>query len=172
MRQQRFETNLTMKRRRNQREGAGTGGSISPRQAMSLAKASPAGLVAGTAADASIGFLTGQGMTTEQIQQMAGRGCVKMLWNSLWLTLGHAIYPLVIIFYATWSSDFVKKYFPQVGEEWIPRDIVKKIPKALLIPLKLAEILALSFIMFWTLMLDLACVGMLAILLAILMTVT
>ena len=43
--------------------------------------------------------------------------------------------------------------------------MLAKIPKPLLIPIKMAEILGLAFILFWVFMLDMACLGLLALIL-------
>lgn len=136
---------------------------MSVKQAMSLAKATPMTAVVSTAAQA----LSGQ-LTTQDVQRGIGRGCVMSLWSSLWLTFGHTIYPLSLAFFLAWSSQYARKYLPQIGEEWIPGPLMKKIPKPLLIPLKLGELVGVLFILFFTLMLDLACLGLLALVMAVL----
>jgi hypothetical protein len=145
-------------RQSEQRPSGGGGPSI--RDATMLAKSTPAGLAASTAA----GLATGQ-LSTEEMQRGVGRGCIMGLWNSLWLTFGHTIYPLAILFYMAWASKYVRKYIPEVGTEWIPGPMLAKIPKPLLIPIKMAEILGLAFILFWVFMLDMACLGLLALIL-------
>jgi len=167
LRQQRFEGQLNRNRRQGQKLGApGGGGSISPRQAASLAKKNPYVMAATTAA----GALSGNLDKTE-IQQTFGRGCVKMLWQNLWMTFGHSVYFLAAIFLATSQSRYARKYFPRIGEEWFPPDLLKKIPKAARVPLQLAETLGLLFVLFWVLVLDISCLGMFAFLLGILLSV-
>ncbi|HTK60669.1 MAG TPA: hypothetical protein VL283_05715, partial [Candidatus Baltobacteraceae bacterium] len=62
------------------------------------------------------------GFDKKEIQQTFGRGCVKMLWQNLWLTFGHSIYFLVVIFLASSQSRYARKWFPEIGEEWFPPD--------------------------------------------------
>lgn len=145
------------------REG---GGGLSPRQAMSLAKASPVGM----AATVAFGGMTGQGLPTAEVQRIFGRGCVRSLWASLWPTFGHSIYFIGIIFFVAGNSKFVRKYVPRVGEEWFPPDILKKIPKSALIPLKMAETMGIAFILFWVLLLDLTCLGIWALMLGFILS--
>jgi len=168
-RQQRLESQLQRTRRQEQEprkeEKSGGGGAPSLRDATMLAKATPAGAVAGAAA----GLATGR-LSTEDIQRGVGRGCILMLWNSLWLTFGHTIYFIVILFLIASSSKYARKYFPEVGEEWIPSDLLKKISKAARIPIKMAEIVGIAFILFWVFMIDMACIGIIALLLAVIMS--
>lgn len=168
-RQQRLESQLTRSRRQDQRgeegkEGGkgGEGGGMSLRDARALSKATPAGLAANVAIDAASGKLS-----KSDIQRGVGRGCVLSLWNSMWLTLGHNIYPLILIFFLAWSSRFARNYVPEVGEEWFPAPLLKKLPKPLLIPIKLGEIVGMSFILFWVFFLDVLCIGLLAFILAL-----
>lgn len=166
MRQQRLESQLNRGRRQGQSGGkGGGGGGMSAKEAMSLAKATPATAAAMIAAQAATGQLS-----KADIQRGMGRGCVLSLWNSMWLTFGHNIYPLMIIFWMAWASKFARQYVPEVGEEWFPAPLLKKIPKPLLIPIKLGEIVAMSFILFWVFMLDMLCIGFLAFLLAIILS--
>ncbi|MEK7546174.1 MAG: hypothetical protein AAB554_03830 [Patescibacteria group bacterium] len=163
-RQRQMENRLNLQRRQEEKpekEEKGEGG-LSLRDAMALAKASPTGALASAA--------PGQVLSKEEIQRGIGRGCIMMLWNSLWLSFGHTIYLIGILFYVAWASKYARKYFPEVGEEWFPSQILKKIPKAALIPIKLAEIVGISFILLWTLMLDIACIGLLALILGVIIS--
>ncbi len=165
LRQQRFESQL----RRQKRQGPGQGkeGGVSAKQVMSLAKKSPVGL----AATAAVGALQGN-FTNPAMGRTVGRGCVRSLWTSLWPTFGHTIYLIGIIFFIAWSSRFARKWLPQIGEEWFPPELISKIPKGVLVPLKLAELIGILFVLFWVLLLDLACLGLWAFMLAVLLSAT
>lgn len=166
MRQQRLESQLTRQRRQEGRgEQAREGGAPSLRDAAMLAKATPAGAAAGAAA----GALTGQ-LSTADIQRGVGRGCILSLWGSLWLTFGHTIYFIGLLFFIAWSSRYARKYFPEIGEEWFPGPLLKKIPKTLLIPIKLGETIGILFITFWVFMLDMLCLGLFALILGLILS--
>jgi hypothetical protein len=107
------------------------------------------------------------GPSPEAMQRGIGRGCIMGLWGSLWPTFGHTIYLISIIFLAAWASKYVRKYVPKVGEEWLPSEALGRIPKSMLLPIKLGEIVGIAFILFWTLMLDLACLGLLVLVIAL-----
>lgn len=167
-RQQRLENQLNRQRRQEQkpeREEKG-GGGPSLRDAAKLAKASPAGMAAGLALKGA----ANQGLPIKDIQRGIGRGCIMSLWNSLWLTFGHTIYFIAILFFIAWSSKYARKYIPEVGEEWFPAELAKKIPKAALIPLKLGEIVGILFILFWVLVIDLACIGLFGLILGVIVS--
>lgn len=170
-RQQRMENQLNFQRRQKEsppeKPRGGDSEAPSIRDVAKLAKASPAGAVAG-----SLGSLgSGKGLPLDEIQRGVGRGCVRMLWQFVWPSFGHTIYLIGIIFLIAWSSKFARKYVPEVGEEWFPPDLLKKIPKPMLIPIKLAELVGMAFILFFVFMLDILCLGSLAMLLAIIFTV-
>ena len=136
------------------------------------ARATPQGAAVGAGLDAAGGGAKAAmmalkaaksgGFSTKELTQTFGRGCVKILWQNLWITFGHSVYLLAAIFFATAHSRFARKYFPRVGEEWFPPDLISKIPKAAMLPLKLAELCGIGFVMFWVLLLDLSCIGMFA----------
>lgn len=168
-RQQRLENQLNRQRRQEAKPEQEGGNMRAPslRDAAALAKATPAGATAGTLLKAG----AGQGLSTAEIQKGVGRGCVMQLWSFLWPSFGHTIYLLVLIFWIAWASKFARKYVPAVGEEWFPSQLLQRIPKPMLIPIKMAEIVGLFFILFWVLMLDLLCIGILAFLLGAIMDV-
>ncbi len=163
LRQQRFEGQLNRQRRKIGKPGGG--GGVSPQQAMNLAKKNPYAMAATTA----LSGLQGN-FSTAEITQSFGRGCVRALWANLWLTFGHAIYFIGIIFFLSWSSRFARRYLPQLGEEWFPAELLKMIPKVVLIPLKLAELVGILFVLFWVLLLDITCIGLFALMLGIILT--
>lgn len=146
------------------------------------ARATPAGAAVGAGLEGATGgakaammalkAVKSGGISKKELSQTFGRGCVKILWQNLWLTFGHSIYFLAIIFFASAHSKFARKYFPRVGEEWFPPDLISKIPKAAMLPLKLAELCGIGFVMFWVLLLDLTCIGMFAFFIGIIVTAT
>jgi hypothetical protein len=161
--------NLDLARRQDRgAEAPQGGGGPSLREAAMIAKATPAGMAAG----AATGLLTGQGLQTSQVQKMIGRGCVRQWWLWLWPSLGHTIYFLAIVFYIAWASKFARRYLPQIGEEWFPPEFVEKVPKAVLIPIKLGELVAMMFLLLFVFMFDMLCIGVLAFVLALILSVT
>jgi len=144
------------------------------------ARATPVGAAVGAGVDsattgvkvAKIGAkaLSKGSVDSKEISQMFGRGLVKILWQSLWVTFGHTVYFLAIIFLASSQSTYVRKWFPRIAEEWFPPDLVRKIPKAVMVPFMLAETMAVAFILFWVLLLDLTCLGLFALILGVIIT--
>lgn len=169
--------NMTISRGRQvtEREEMGAGekdqGGLSLRGAAQLAKKNPYAMAATTAGTAGLGMLKGEGgAVIEQGKVMMGRGCVKGLWSFLWPSLGHTIYPIAIIYLLSSHSRYARRYMPELGDTWVPPELLSKIPKPLRIPLKLGELLAIMFILFWTLMIDLACIGVIALILAVIIS--
>ena len=167
-RQQRLENQLNLQRRQDKKPGEGKSGGVSARQAMALAKGSPAGV----AANVALKGIAKGGLPVSEIRQTFGRGLVKMCWTNLWLTFGHSIYFIAIIFFISGNSRYAQKYFPKVGEEWFPPEMLSKIPKGVLAPLKFAETVGIAFVLFWVLLLDLVCIGLFAFFLAIIISAT
>ena len=165
--QQDMANQLNRSRRQDRKGGKEEGGAPSLRDAVALAKGNPLAALGMGAAQGGASALAGQGLPIADIQRGIGRGCILMLWNGLWLSFGHSIYIISILFFIAWASQYARKYFPEVGEEWFPSQLLKRIPKVALIPIKLAEILAISFILFWVLLMDLACVGIIALIIAV-----
>lgn len=96
-----------------------------------------------------------------------GRGIIKGLWSALWPSLGHTIFLIALLFYATKHSSFFRRFFPRLGEEWVPEEVLKRMPKSALIPIKAAETVAITVILVLVLMLDITALGTAAMLLAL-----
>lgn len=164
-RQQQLETQLNLQRRQEQKpENDEQDDRPSPRQDATAA----AGKQGGPESLMNVG--PGQGLPTEDIQRGVGRSCLMSLWNSLWPTFGHTIYFIAILFFISWASKFARTFIPSIGEEWFPSQLLKKMPKATLIPIKLAETVAVMFLLFFVLMLDLGCIAILAFILGAIMS--
>ncbi len=103
-------------------------------------------------------------MNAEEAKKMIGNALIKMSWSNLWLTFGHSVYVLDVLFFAGWASTYLRQYIPEVGMEWFPGELGKKMPKHALLPLKLGEIVGLSFLTILVLLMDviiLVCVAFL-----------
>lgn len=103
----------------------------------------------------------------EVMTTMMMGGFIRGCWAALWETFGHTIYIIDILFLAQAGSKYLRKYIPGVGEEWIPPQLLKHIPKTALLPLKLGEIVGLCVITFLTFILDLLLLSIIAILVGI-----
>ncbi len=140
------------------------------KDAMSLAKnPTPTGLAMKLATPSGGTGPSGVPMSGEEVKKMIGNALIKVSWSNLWLTFGHSIYVIAILFFAGWASNYLRQYIPEVGMEWFPGDIGKKMPKHTLLPLKLGEIVAIAFIMFWVLMIDLIMLGIIGLTLGLAM---
>jgi hypothetical protein len=102
----------------------------------------------------------------EQFSQLMVSGFIRSCWGCLWLTYGHSIYLIDILFLAQAGSKYLRRYIPGVGEEWIPPQILKVIPKTTLLPLKLGEIVGMCFVTFWVLVMDVILICLIAFLYA------
>ncbi len=142
---------------------------MSMRDAVALAKGGPTGLAFQAIAGGGGTGPGGMPMNADQVKKMIGHGLIKMSWANLWLTFGHSIYFIFILFFSGWASTYLRQYIPEVGMEWFPGDIASKIPKHMFLPLKLGEIIAISFIMFWVILFDLIILGCLGVVLGIVM---
>lgn len=100
-----------------------------------------------------------------------GIGLIRGCWATLWLSAGHTMYFLAILFFAGWASKYVRQYIPEVGMEWIPQQVARRTSKIAFLPLKFGEIVAIAFLLFWVLMFDLILMAILSLLLAFFMTV-
>ncbi len=174
-RQSREQSMASRLQRERNASGAqeGEGGGLSVRDVASMAKMAKNATPAGMAAQQ---FLVGSGpgglpASGEDAKRMIGNALVKMSWSNLWMTFGHSVYVLDVLFFAGWASTYLRKYIPEVGTEWIPPDILKKTSKHLLLPLKLGEIVALSFITFWVLCIDLLILGCIGFIVGLVMTI-
>lgn len=124
-------------------------GGLSLRDAVSLAKGgTPAGLAAGGTKPG------GATLSPEQLKQMIGRGLIKASWASLWLTFGHSIYVIAILFFAAGASKYLRQYIPEVGTEWVPQELLSRMPEHVLIPIKRAEAIGIVFLLFTVLLFD------------------
>lgn len=104
-------------------------------------------------------------------KRQIGIGMIRACWSALWLSGGHTAYFLFILFFAGWASKYVRQYIPEVGMEWIPQPIARKTPKFAFLPLKLGEIVAISFALIWVFMYDLIILAIAALLLSFFMTI-
>ncbi len=162
-----FESRLRRDRFRDQTQG---GGGLSMKDAISLAKnPTPTGLAMKLATPTGGTGPGGVPMSGEEVKKMIGNALIKVSWSNLWLTFGHSIYVIAILFFAGWASNYLRQYIPEVGMEWFPGDLGKKMPKHTLLPLKLGEIVAIAFIMFWVLMIDLIMLGIIGLTLGLAM---
>jgi hypothetical protein len=160
---------MTLARAR-QRPSQNAKNGLSMKDAMSLAKnPTPTGLTLKLATPSGSAGPGGLPMSGEDIKKMVGNGLIKMSWSNLWMTFGHSIYIIDILFFAGWASKYLRQYIPEIGREWFPGEIGKKIPAHALLPLKLGEIVAISFITFWVLIIDLALLGALGFILGAIM---
>ncbi len=132
------------------------GGGLSAKDAAMLLKGgTPAGMALKLATPAGGTGPGGLPMNAEQMKKMIGNGLIKMSWSNLWITFGHSIYVIDILFFAGWASKYLRQYIPEVGKEWFPGEIGNKMPPHALLPLKLGEIVAMGLITFCVLMIDL-----------------
>ena len=140
------------------------------KDAVSLAKnPTPAGLAVKLATPAGGTGPGGIPMSGEEIKTMVGGALIKMSWSNLWLTFGHSIYVIDILFFAGFASKYLRQYIPEIGKEWFPGDLGKKMPAHALLPIKLGEIVAILVITFFVAILDIALLAMLGFLIALLM---
>ena len=127
-----------------------------------LAGSSPVGGAIAALASGDGGNIIGK--TKQQI----GTALIKTSWSWLWPSFGHTVYILDILFFAAWGSKYLREYIPEIGQEWIPPEVLSKMPKTALLPLKLGEICALFMITFLVFFLDLLMIANLAVLFALL----
>lgn len=168
-RERNFENRLRRDRLTNDRMQKKSGG-LSMKDAMSLIKnPTPTGLAMKLATPSGGTGPGGIPMSGEDLKKMFGNGLIKMSWSNLWMTFGHSIYIIDILFFAGWASKYLRQYIPEVGKEWFPGEIGKKMPAHALLPLKLGEIVAMFFITFWVLIIDLAILGALGFILGAIM---
>lgn len=99
----------------------------------------------------------------QQSSRMMMGGVIRGCWGALWMSFGHTIYFIDILFLAQAGSKYLRKYIPAVGEEWFPPQFLKLIPKTTLLPIKLGEILAMAFITFWVFMIDMLLISVFAV---------
>lgn len=173
-REARMEGQLRQSRFRDRTQAAQApkGGGLTMKDAMSLAKnPTPAGLAMKLAAPTGGTGPGGIPMGGEDLKKMIGNGLIKMSWSNLWLTFGHSIYVIDIMFFAGWASKYLRQYIPEVGREWFPGEVGKRMPEHVILPLKLGEIVAMGIITFGVLMIDLLILAAFAFLLGAILDV-
>ncbi|WKZ28967.1 MAG: hypothetical protein QY323_05600 [Patescibacteria group bacterium] len=164
------EARATLSRLRERPSEQASG--LSMRDAMSLAKNPTPGGLAMKLATPSGG--TGPGgipMSGEEAKKMVGNALIKISWGNLWLTFGHSIYIIDILFFAGWASKYLRQYIPEVGKEWFPGELGKKIPAHALLPIKLGEYVAMFLITFLVAAFDLLLLGAIAFILGAILDV-
>lgn len=155
-REQNFESRLRRGRNLVNR-GQKAGGGLSMKDAISLAKnPTPTGLALKLATPSGGTGPGGVPLSGEELKTMVGNALIKMSWSNLWLTFGHSIYVIDILFFAGFASKYLRQYIPEIGREWFPGALGKSIPAHALLPIKLGEIVAMCVITFLVLLIDLS----------------
>lgn len=113
----------------------------------------------------------GGAQVLEGIGQKLGGGAIKALWEALAPSFAHSIWLIDLIFFLGWSSKFFRRWIPEVGHEWLQPDVVKKIPKNLLLPLKYAELTAIILITLLVAAADLMILTMIVFMITVIMAV-
>lgn len=129
-----------------------------------------------SALDPTLGLGAGtkksKGGAEEKFSKAMVGGFIRACWGALWLTWGHAIYCIDILFLIQAGSKYMRKYIPAVGEEWFPPAILEKIPKVALLPLKLGELTGMIFVTFFVMMLDLIFLSIVAFFLGLILDIS
>ncbi len=110
-------------------------------------------------------------MNGERAAATIGNALIKASWANLWLTFGHSIYIIDLLFFAGWASNYLRKYIPEIGREWFPDAVGDKMPAAALLPIKLGELVAMGLITFLVAIIDLAILGAIGLILGAIMEV-
>lgn len=80
----------------------------------------------------------------QQSTRLMMNGFIRACWSTLWITLGHSVYLLDIVFIAGAGSSRLRQYVPAVGEEWFAPQMLQRLPKSAILPIKFGEICALA----------------------------
>lgn len=156
--------------RLRQKPGQGANAGLSMKDAVALAKnPTPSGLAFKLATPAGGTGPGGVPMSEQELKTMVGNALIKMSWSNLWITFGHSIYVIDLLFFAGFASKYLRQYIPEIGKEWFPGDLGRKMPAHALLPIKLGEIVAMVLITLLVFLLDLALLAMLGFLIAALM---
>lgn len=105
-------------------------------------------------------------------KQMIGQRIVKGFWSSLWMSFGHSVFLLDLVFFAGSSSRFFRQYIPEIGKEWFTPAAAKRMPSAAVLPIKYGEIAALVVLTFLVLLLDLSILAIIGYVVAMVMSIT
>lgn len=158
---------------RSQNAAQGRNAGISMKDAMKLAKnPTPTGIAMQLAMNGGGSGPGGMPMNADQAKRMIGNALIKSSWSNLWMTFGHSVYILCILFFAGWASKYLRQYIPEVGREWFPGEMGNKVPAHVLLPLKLGEIVALAFILFWVVLIDIAFIATIGFVVGLIFTVS